>query len=552
MKKINLPKFVFLAVLDGWGISQEGPGNATILSESVNMRRLWVSYPHTELAASGEAVGLPHGEVGNTETGHLNLGAGRIVYQDLPRINMAIANGSFFKNPAFLKAINHAKTNNSNLHLMGLVGAGGVHSNIEHLFALLHLAKENNFTKVFLHLFTDGRDSSPTSAKTYISQVREMIQKEGLGVIASVMGRYWAMDRDLRWDRTEKAYLALTKGQGNLVKTPEEAIDISYGQGKTDEFIEPSIVTDTSGKPISLISDNDAVIFFNFRIDRPRQLSRAFVTQDFEKAPVEFDPYSVKYTKTHLPEGPRSKNPGFEKGKSLVNIFFVMMTEYSRSLFESGASVAFPPDVVQLPLGRVLSEAGLRQLRVSESEKERFVTFYFNGQREEPFIGEERIIVPSPSVPTYDLKPEMSAYETTKAVLSRLRTSLEYSFILMNFANPDMVGHTGSIGAAATACKAVDECIGQIVSFVDAYDGVLLITSDHGNAEEMINSHTGAVNTEHTGNPVPFIAVGRNYLGKARTLTTGILADVAPTVLNLLNVQVPTEMTGRDLLKDII
>lgn len=546
-------KFVCLAVLDGWGIAAPGPGNAVELANTVNMDKFWASYPHTQLAASGEAVGLPRGEAGNTDTGHLNLGAGRVVYQDLARINMSIADGSFSKNPVLLAAIEHARKNNSSLHYIGLIGAGGVHSNQEHLYALIRLASTNSFNNVFLHLFTDGRDSPPTSAKTYIHSIREVIKREGVGQIASLMGRYWAMDRDLRWDRTAKAYFALTKGQGLLVKTPEEAIDISYSQGKTDEFIEPSLITKADGTPISLIKENDAVVFFNFRIDRPRQLSRAFIFEDFSKAnaPGEFDPYLVKYFKTHLAQLPTSQKP-FERGGRLNNLFFVTMTEYSRPLSQNGAKVAFPPEIIDMPLGRVIAEAQKKQLRMSESEKERFVTFYFNGQQEAPFEGEDRYIVPSPKVATYDLKPEMSARELTEALLDRLRGGdPEYSFILVNFANPDMVGHTGSIGPTVRACEVVDECLGKIANLVLAYDGTLLITADHGNAEEMIDSHTGAIETEHSVNPVPFIALSKSFLGHAQDLPGGVLADVAPTIISLLGMAQPSSMIGKNLLESL-
>ncbi|KKU64048.1 MAG: 2,3-bisphosphoglycerate-independent phosphoglycerate mutase [Candidatus Woesebacteria bacterium GW2011_GWC2_47_16] len=389
MSPVNPTKFVCLVVLDGWGMAAPGAGNAISQASTVNMNRFWASFPHTQLAASGEAVGLPRGEAGNTETGHLNLGAGRIVYQDLARINMSVADGSFFKNPALLAAIEHAKKNNSNLHYLGLIGAAGVHSNLEHLYALIQLAARQSFKNVFLHLFTDGRDSPPTSAKTYINSVREVIAREGVGTIASIMGRYWAMDRDLRWDRTAKAYFALTKGQGHLVKTPEEAIEMSYSQGKTDEFIEPAIITQADGAPVTLIKDNDAAIFFNFRIDRPRQLSRAFVFQDFTKANLDFgyDPYLVKYAKKHEIELHPVQEP-FNRGPLIQNLFFVTMTEYGKTL--DGAKVAFPPETVDMPLGRVIAEAQKKQLRVAESEKERFVTFYFNGQQETAFEGDSQ------------------------------------------------------------------------------------------------------------------------------------------------------------------
>lgn len=548
----NPSKLVILVVLDGWGIAAPGPANAISRSELPNMTKFLASYPHTQLSASGEAVGLPRGEDGNTETGHLNLGAGRIVYQDLQRINMSIADGSFFKNKVLIGAIDHARTNNSNLHLMGLLGAGGVHSNIEHLFALIEFCKQHEFDRVFLHLFTDGRDSAPTSAKVYVSQLREVLTREGIGQIASIMGRYWAMDRDMRWERTEKAYVALTKGQGNLVKTPEEGIDISYSQGKTDEFIEPYIITDASGVPLATVKDNDSVIFFNFRIDRPRQLSRAFVFEDFSKAnmPTGFDPYLVKYQKTHLIKESKDLQmvEPFQRGPRLNNLYFVTMTEYSKTIVESGAKVAFPPEVVLLPLGRVISEAGLKQLRVSESEKERFVTFYFNGQREEAFQGEDRLIVPSPKIATYDLKPEMSSRELTDQVLQKLKESPDYKFVLINFASPDMVGHTGNIGAAVSACEVVDECLGKISDWILAYGGYMLVTADHGNVEEMIDSDSGAIETEHSHNPVPFIAISQKFIGKPMDLTSGILADVAPTVLKLLGITIPSPMTGHNLL----
>jgi len=546
-------KLVLLIVLDGWGIAAPGPGNAISLANTINMNRFWASYPHTQLSASGESVGLPHGEVGNTETGHLNLGAGRIVYQDLQRINMSIADGVFFQNETLISAINHAKENNSNLHYMGLIGAGGVHSNIEHLYALIELAKKQNFDRLFLHLFTDGRDSPPTSAKTYVAQIRDVISKLGVGQIASIMGRYWAMDRDLRWDRTAKAYFALTEGRGDLVKTPEEAIDRSYSEGKTDEFIEPSIIAGSDSKPLAIVRDNDSVIFFNFRIDRPRQLSRAFVFDNFETANLSagFDPYQVKYAKTHLPITPVGIQIPFERGPKLKNLFFVTMTEYEKQIIEAGAKAAFPPETVKIPIGRVISEAGLRQLRASESEKERFVTFYFNGQQEIPFDGEDRLIVPSPKVTTYDLKPEMSARELTDSVLTKLRDVGDYKFVLINFANADMVGHTGNIGATVKACSVIDECLEKLLSWILAYGGTMLITADHGNAEEMIDAQTGQIETEHSSNPVPFIALSKYLLGRSQVLTSGILADVAPTILHILGLEVPGSMTGRNLLDSL-
>ena len=545
-------KFVLLIILDGWGIAPRGPGNAISQANTVNINRLWASFPHTQLQASGEAVGLPRGEAGNTETGHLNLGAGAIVYQDLARINMAIADGSFFSNPQLLDAINHARSNNSKLHLMGLMGAGGVHSNLEHLFALIQLCRRQSFQNVYLHLFSDGRDSPPTSAKTYISQVNEVIKREGIGKVASIMGRYWAMDRDLRWDRTAKAYFALTRGEGRTAKSAEEVIDLSYSEAKTDEFIEPTLISDSTGRPIATIADNDSVIFFNFRIDRPRQLSRAFVLTDFSQASadLEFDPYTIKYAKKHE-VAKISKTPIFDRGKRLENLFFVIMTEYAKPLVANGAGVAFPPVSVEAPLGRVISDAQLRQLRAAESEKERFVTYYFNGQYEPPFPLEERLIVPSPKVPTYDLMPQMSAIRLTEEILSKLRAFVGYNFILVNFANPDMVAHTGNIGATTKACEIVDECVGKLVNFCLAYEGAAIITADHGNAEQMIDSQTGQAETEHSISRVPFIAVLRDFQAKPQTLQSGILADIAPTIISLLGLEKPATMTGRNLLEYI-
>ena len=376
-----------------------------------------------------------------------------------------------------------------------------------------------------------------------------------MGAIASISGRYYAMDRDLRWDRTSKAYNAIVKGECPMVKTPEEAIDTSYADGKTDEFIEPSILTGTDGKPVALIKENDSVIFFNFRIDRPRQLALSFLLDDFTKANASwgYDPYAVKYKKTHLiDEIPNTVQEPFDRGVKLKNLFFVTMTEYSKSIVASGARIAFPPQMVEMPVGRVISEAGLKQLRASESEKERFVTFYFNGQQEGAFSGEERLTIPSPKIATYDLKPEMSARDLTEAVLQRLQDSDDLKFILINYANADMVAHTGNIGATTKACEVLDECVAKLANWTLAYNGLLLITADHGNAEEMIDAQTGQIETEHSTNPVPLIAISKGYTGKAITLPSGILADVAPTILGSLNIPIPSSMTGRNLLSGVV
>jgi 2,3-bisphosphoglycerate-independent phosphoglycerate mutase len=538
------PKLVVLAILDGWGIAAADPGNAITQANTVNFSKFWLSYPHTNLAASGQAVGLPRGEDGNTETGHINLGAGRIVYQELERINMAIADGSFFKTPALLEAIKHAKENNSAVHIMGLIGAGGVHSNVDHLLALINLCSLEKFDRVYLHLFTDGRDSPPTSAKTYVKRIEEVISREKIGKIASIMGRYWAMDRDQRWERTEKAYNALTSGEGNLVKTAYDAIDSSYSEGKTDEFIEPSLVADEAGKPLALIKENDSVIFFNFRIDRPRQLTKVFVYSDFKKANIALDKKSVDEEKSGKKEEP------FKRRVYFKNLYFVTMTAYGALIIEEGAKPAFPPEVLDNPISAIISASNMRQLKITESEKERFVTFYFNGLREHPFPGEERVIIPSLKVPTYDQKPEMSSAEITKTILSRLGTG-EYQFCVVNYPNADMVGHTGNIGATVKAVEILDENIGKLANFVLSADGVLIITADHGNAEEMINASTKEIDTEHSTNPVPFIAISHRFVGNSRMLQTGILADVAPTILNLLGIKPPTSMTGKDLLSDL-
>lgn len=542
---------VILAILDGWGIAQPSAGNAISLAKTPNMTKLWSSYPHTQLSASGQSVGLPKGEPGNTETGHLNIGAGRIVYQDLERINISIADGSFYNNKVFIEAIDRTLKISSRLHLIGLVGAGGVHSNLEHLFALIHLAKTRNIKNLSLHLITDGRDSPPTSSQSYINMIEKTIQKEGIGTISTIMGRYWAMDRDRRWDRTERAYNALTLGEGLRVKTAQEAIQNSYSEGKTDEFIDPSVITDTQGNPLSLISDNDSVIFFNFRIDRPRQLTAAFIVDDFEnKVVMDFDPYSEKYGHTQKKEKINMYQKTFSRKKKISNLYFATMTEYSKSLVNDGEKVAFPPEVVSMPLSKVISINNGRQLHASESEKERFVTFYFNGQQELEVPGQDNLIVLSPNVETYDKVPEMSAYELTEKVLSALKNK-NYNFCVINYANPDMVGHSGSIGPAVKACEAVDDCVGKLSNFTMAYGGNLLITADHGNAEDMINLATGQISTEHSGNPVPFIAVSKLYFGKPTYLQSGILADIAPTVLNLLKYPVPTAMTGRNLLANV-
>ena len=548
---ISSNKLVILAILDGWGIAPDSPGNAITQSSTPNMSMFQKKYPNTTLTASGEFVGLPRGEDGNTETGHLNIGAGLVVYQDLERISMSIAEGSFFSNEVLNKALDHAIQFNSNLHLIGLLGAGGVHSKIEHLFALLRLAKTKDFKNVFVHVFTDGRDTPPTSANIYIAKLNEVIKKEGVGKIASVIGRYWAMDRNERWSRTAKAYFALTKGAGRLVKSTNEAIKSSYQTGITDEFIEPSLVAEDE-KPIALIKENDAVIFFNFRIDRPRQLTKAFLLDDMKMAAKEkgFDPHLVEYEQTHISKKNNKLDEPFDRGEKIKNLYFVGMTEYDKPLVETGLKVAFPPIMVDNPLGKVISDANLNQLRITESEKERFVTFYFNGLREQPFPNEDRIIIPSPDVATYDLKPEMSSHEITDTLIRKMQEK-NYSLAVINYPNADMIGHTGSIGPAVRAIEAVDKQLGKLAGFAYSYDATLIITSDHGNAEEMIDLSTGAISTDHTANKVPLIIVSNKFQDRKIDLKPGILSDIAPTILSILDLKIPKEMTGRNLLEPV-
>ncbi len=540
---------VLLIVLDGWGIAPAGPGNAITQAKLPFYNHLLSTYPHGRLEAAGEAVGLPRGEDGNTETGHINLGAGYIVYQDLPRINLAIADGSFFKNQAFLGAIDHARKYESNIHLLGLVGSGGVHSNIEHLLALLQLMKEQGFSRVYLHLITDGRDSPPKSASLYIKQIQAYLDSLKFGEIASIMGRYYAMDRDFRWDRTEKAYKALTVDGSNCCKNPLEVIESSYKKGITDEFIEPTAIAE-NGKPIPLIKSNDSVIFFNFRIDRPRQLTKAFIMENFqtEANSVDFDPFAVKYYKKHEVEYSNLQKP-FARGLPLSHLYFVTMTEYSQAV--KVAAVAYPPHVIPHPIGEVISSQGLSQLHMSESEKERFVTYYFNGLRQTAFHGEDRLIIPSPKVATYDMKPQMSSFELTRHLIERIKLN-KYHFILINFACPDMVAHSGNIPATITACETVDACLSKIISEMLKVNGVTFITGDHGNAEELIDPQTGGIDTEHSTFPVPFIAISRKLEGKVVELPPGVLADVAPTILDIMHIVKPKEMGSRNLLSNIL
>ena len=545
MVQLARPKPVILLILDGWGMGPSNAGNAIARAKTPNLDQFMIKYPHTQLAASGKAVGLPHGEDGNTETGHLNIGAGRIVYQELPRISMSIADGSFASNQVFGQTFQHVQKNNSVLHIMGLVGSGGVHSNIEHLYALLNLAKSNGFSSnVYLHLFTDGRDSPPTSGINYVQEVMSKCESLGVGKVASVMGRYYAMDRDHRWDRTEIAYDGLTIGSTeSCVLSPIEYIQNLYKQGVTDEFIKPISICEQDGTK-RVINNNDAVIFFNYRIDRPRQLTKAFVLPEFEQGikTEGFDPYLIKYEKSHIPS--KSTGTTFVRKKRIGNLFFTSMTRYEVDL---PVNVAYPPQIIENPIGKPISDANMKQLRMAETEKERFVTYYMNGQREEAYPNEDHIIIPSKKVATYDLAPEMSAYEITQTMIEKIE-KLEYDAIIANLANADMVAHTGNLEATIKACEILDECVGRIVEAALKVGGVVLITADHGNAEELINNETGEVDTEHSLYPVPFIIIGKQYEQLNSLLPVGILADVAPTMLSLLQIPKPKQMSGRELI----
>lgn len=543
---------VVLLILDGWGIAPPSAGNGITLANPVNYNYYLSIYPNAQLLASGESVGLPANEVGNTEVGHLNIGAGRVILQDLPKINEAIEDGSFFDNQSFYRAGFHAQENKSKLHLMGLVSSGSVHSSIKHLYALLEFYKKMGTQNVFLHLFTDGRDAPPEEAVSIFEKLEEYLKSNKIGQIATVTGRYYAMDRDRRWDRTQKTYDALVKGIGVNSPSAVEAITQSYSKGITDEFIEPTIINKDG-----LIGNGDSVIFFNYRIDRPRQLTMAFVVSDFAKSNLlwEFDPYTVKYEQKHTKdkEVPLNTEP-FPRGTPLSNLFFVTMTQYQKNLPVNG--IAYPPEEVADNLTVTLSKADVMQMHMSESEKERFVTYYFDGLREEKQAGEKDLIVPSLKVSTYDKRPEMSVDALTEEFKKVLNQDI-YKFILVNIANSDMVAHTGKIAPTIKAIKAIDSSLKEIVDSVLTCNGTVLITADHGNAEELITypsgtyfftSQKGVPNTDHSTNPVPIIIINKTLAKSGKKIPNGILADVAPTILNLMKIEVPPIMTGKNLL----
>ncbi|WP_028308018.1 2,3-bisphosphoglycerate-independent phosphoglycerate mutase [Desulfitibacter alkalitolerans] len=508
-------KPVVLTILDGWGISEKKQGNAILSAETKNMDNYLANYPNTILETSGEAVGLPAGQMGNSEVGHLNIGAGRIVYQDLTRISKAIKDGDFFENPELIKAYkNCCKESGKSLHLMGLLSDGGVHSHIEHVFALIEMAKKMEVENLYVHCFLDGRDVPPKSALKYINSLEEKLKEIGIGQIATISGRYYAMDRDKRWDRVEKAYRAMAMGEGQRASSAKEAVENSYAQGITDEFVQPTVII-KGNNPAATIKEGDTLIFFNFRGDRAREITRAFVDKDFD---------------------------AFERPTGWLNLKYLCMTEYDATI---EAPVAFPPERFVNTLGEVLAKNKMKQLRIAETEKYAHVTFFFNGGEEEPNPGEERILIPSSKVATYDLQPEMSAQELTKTVINEINKDI-YDVIIINYANPDMVGHTGNFEAAVKAVEVVDECIKKVADAVLEKQGVIIITSDHGNAEEMVEEEKGTPHTAHTSSPVPVIILG---LREEKTLRDGgSLRDLAPTMLELLEIEKPKEMTGQSLI----
>ncbi|MFZ2976151.1 MAG: 2,3-bisphosphoglycerate-independent phosphoglycerate mutase [Candidatus Moraniibacteriota bacterium] len=522
-KKTNTqrPKPVILVILDGWGMGEESRGNAISNTDLPTFKKLDEYYPKIALQASGISVGLPWGEPGNSEVGHMTLGAGKVIYQNMPRITMAIQDGEFFKNPALLEAIEKAKKNNSAIHLMGLLGRGSVHSTLDHIYALIEMMHDQKVEQVFMHVFTDGRDSAPNSGIEAIKELTQRLEKYNVGKIATVSGRYFAMDRNNNWDRVEKAYKAMVDGEGKKIENIEKYLADSYKKEIYDEYIEPAVVMEND-KPVGSIQDSDSVIFFNYREDRARQITKAFAV------------------------------PGFSKFKvtDFKKLFFATMTQYEDNL---PVAVAFPPIKIDMCLGKVLGDKKMTQLRIAETEKFAHVTYFFNGGNEEPFFGEDHIIVPSKDVSSFDKAPEMSALEITEKVLQNIERD-KYDFILLNFANADIVGHTGNEKAAEKALATIDKCMEKIIKAVISKGGQLLITADHGNVEEMFNIHTGEKDTEHSANPVPlWYVTPDNFRAtpkeKNNPEISGILSDVAPTILDIMQIEKPAIMTGESLLE---
>ena len=505
-------KPVMLMILDGFGINPNEKGNAVAIANTPNIDKLKKTWPTTIIHTSGLDVGLPEGQMGNSEVGHTNIGAGRIVYQDLTRITKSIQDGDFFGIKEFSDAIDNCKKNNSNLHIMGLLSDGGVHSHIRHLVALLEFAKRKDFENVYVHCFMDGRDTPPTSGEGYIAKLEEKMKEKGVGKIATIEGRFYAMDRDKRWNRVKEAYDAMVNGVGEEATSALGAIEASYQKEVFDEFVKPTVICN-GDSPVATIKDNDSVIFFNFRTDRAREITRTLVDKDFNE---------------------------FETKK--MNLFFVCFTQYDETM--PNVKIAFKPESLVNTFGEYISKHGLKQLRIAETEKYAHVTFFFNGGEEKEYEGEDRILVPSPKVETYDLKPEMSALEVTDKVVEAINSG-KYDSIILNYANPDMVGHTGSLEAAVKAVETIDGCVGKVVEAIEKQNGVLIITADHGNAEQMIDYKTGEPQTAHTTNPVPLILVGLEGV----KLKEGKLADLAPTMLDIMGLEKPQEMTGESLIE---
>ena len=508
-----MKKPVALIIMDGFGHTTQKEGSAIDKANTDNLKRLFNEYPYTLISASGLDVGLPNGQMGNSEVGHTNIGAGRIVYQDLTRITKSIEDGDFFTNEVLCQAMDNGKEHA--LHIMGLLSDGGVHSHIDHLKALLKMAKEQGVKKVYVHAFTDGRDTDPQSAIHYVREIEDYMEEIGCGEFATVNGRYYAMDRDKRWERVEKAYNAMTLGEGLTASSAGEAVENSYKAGNNDEFILPTVIT-KNGEPVGKICDGDSVVFFNFRPDRAREITRAIVSDEFS---------------------------GFEK--SPIKTFFVCLTEYDITI--PNVHIAFKPASLTNTLGEYLAKHGKTQLRAAETEKYAHVTFLFNGGVEAENEGEDRLLIPSPKVATYDLQPEMSAPELVEKVMERIDED-KYDLIVVNFANPDMVGHTGSMEAAAKAVETVDVCVGKLVDKLNSVGGSAIITADHGNAELMIDADTKKVITSHSTNPVPLIITGDEFKN-VQLKSGGRLSDIAPTILDMMNLEKPEEMTGHSLIK---
>lgn len=516
-----------IIIMDGYGVNLSKEGNAILADGSKYVSQLQKEYPSTIIGASGMSVGLPDGQMGNSEVGHLNIGAGRIVYQDLTKITKDIRNGEFFKNEQLLHAMNAAKANGKKLHLYGLVSTGGVHSHTEHLYALIEMAKMVGLDNVYVHAFTDGRDVAPTSGAGFLKDLQAKMDELSFGKIASVSGRYYAMDRDNNWDREQKAYDMLTLGEGKAFEGTAEACALaSYAEGVTDEFIVPTALTE-NGKPVALIEKGDSIICFNFRPDRARQISRMFSQENF--------PFVDEKT---------GKTLGFERKSGFLAPTYVGFAVYDSSFQNVG--VAFPPDEITNTLPQYIASLGMKQLHIAETEKYAHVTFFFNAKLEAPVEGETRIVIPSPKVATYDLQPEMSAYPVTEKVLEELDSG-EYDVIILNFANCDMVGHTGVMDAAVKAVHAVDECVKKVTDKILAMGGSALVTADHGNADQMIAADGATAFTQHTTNPVPVILVSEEYKN-VQLREGGVLADLAPTLLDMMKVAQPKEMTGETLI----